>query len=395
MSEHDAGTGVRVLRLDHVQVAIPEDEAASARARWFYGGVLGLAELPKPQSLAGRGGMWYRCGDRQLHVGLDPDFHPATKAHLALVVSDLDGIVARLERAGLPVVRDVELPGVRRRYTADPAGNRLELLQRVRAEEDGAAAKDRVRAQFAHTAAAYVTSQGHAAGSDLARLVELVAPRATDVALDVSTGGGHTALALAPHVARVTASDLTPTMLAAARAFLTAQGVTNADYVVADAERLPFLTATFDLVTVRIAPHHYSDVRAAAAEMARVLRPGGRFVLVDTVAPEDPALDAFMNAIEWRRDPTHVSNYTETEWRAMVAEAGLVVTHAEHIPKPIQFADWVERSRMEDADREALERDMLAASPAARDHFAITIADGRVVSWRSDALILRAERAAG
>jgi ubiquinone/menaquinone biosynthesis C-methylase UbiE len=389
MSEQDRGA--RVLGLDHVQVAIPEDEAASARARWFYGGVLGLPELPKPQSLAGRGGIWYRCGDRQLHIGLDPCFQPATKAHPALVVSDLDGIVARLERAGLPAVRDAELPGVRRRYTTDPAGNRLELLQRVGAENDGVAAKDRVRAQFARTAAAYVTSQGHAQGCDLARLVELAAPRATDRALDVSTGGGHTALALAPYVARVTASDLTPTMLAAAHAFLTGRGITNADYVVADAERLPFLDATFDLVTVRIAPHHYGDVRAAAAEMARVLRPGGRFVLVDTVAPEDPALDAFMNEIEWRRDPTHVSNYTETEWRAMLAEAGLVVTHTEHIPKPIQFAEWVERSRMEDADREALERDMLAASPAARAHFAIVEADGHVASWVSDALILRAE----
>jgi ubiquinone/menaquinone biosynthesis C-methylase UbiE/catechol 2,3-dioxygenase-like lactoylglutathione lyase family enzyme len=395
MSEHDCG--VRVLGLDHVLLAIPADEAARARARWFYGDVLGLPELPKPAPLAGRGGIWYRCGDRQLHIGVDPRFQPAIKAHPAFLVNDLDAIVARLEHAGLPVVRDAELPGVRRRFTTDPAGNRLELMQRVGSAApgagaaDGEAVKDRVRTQFARTAAAYVSSQVHARGSDLPRLVELAAPRATDRALDVSTGGGHTALALAPHVARVTASDLTPTMLATAREFLTGQGVTNADYVVADAEQLPFLDATFDLVTVRIAPHHYGDVRAAAAETARVLRPGGRFVLVDTVAPEDPALDAFLNEIEWRRDPTHVSNYTETEWRAMLAEAGLVVTHTELVPKPIQFAEWVERSRMEDADREALERDMLAASPAARAHFAITESDGRVLSWVSDALILRAE----
>ncbi len=391
MSKLKPGAGGRVLGLDHVLLAIPAEAAASERARWFYGEVLGLAELPKPEPLAARGGMWYRCGDRELHIGLDPHFQPGAKAHPALLVSDLDALVARLEAAGLRVVSDAEIPGFRRRYTYDPAGNRLELLQRVDGAAAGEAVKERVRAQFARTAAAYVSSRGHAQGRDLTRLVELAAPRATDLALDVATGGGHTALALAPHVARVTASDLTPTMLATARTFLASQGVANADYVVADAERLPFLDTTFDVVTVRIAPHHYSDARAAVAEMARVLRPGGRLILIDNVAPEDPALDALMNEIEWRRDSSHVRNYTETEWRAMLAAAGLAVTHAERDRKTIPFAEWTERSQMEPAAREALERDMLAASPAARDYFGIVADGGRVVSWITDVLILRAE----
>jgi ubiquinone/menaquinone biosynthesis C-methylase UbiE len=335
--------------------------------------------------------MWYRCGDRALHIGPDPQFQPAAKAHAALLVSDLDALVARLDSAGLRVESDVDLPGIRRRYTYDPAGNRLELMQRVRGADDGEAVKERVRAQFARTAAAYVSSRGHAEGRDLVRLVELAAPRATDIALDVSTGGGHTALALAPHVARVTASDLTPEMLAATRAFLTARGVSNADYVIADAERLPFLGEAFDLVTVRIAPHHYSDARAATAEMARVLRPGGRLVLVDNVAPEDPALDAFMNEIERRRDNSHVRNYSETEWRAMLAGAGLLVTNAERERKTISFAEWVERAQMEPEAREALARDMLATSPAARDYFGIVEDGGQVLSWVTDVLIVRAE----
>ena len=173
---------------------------------------------------------------------------------------------------------------------------------------DGEAVKARVRDQFGRTAQSYVSSQTHAHGSDLDRLLELAAPQPTDLALDVSTGGGHTALALAPHVGRVVASDLTPAMLAAARRFLTEQGITNVDYVIADAERLPFLDASFDLVTVRIAPHHYADVHAACRELARVLRPSGHLVLIDNVAPEDPELDAFMNDIERRRDPSHVRN---------------------------------------------------------------------------------------
>ena len=87
------------------------------------------------------------------------------------------------------------------------------------------------------------------------------------------------------------ASDLTPRMLAAARRFIGEQGVTNVEFVVADAEQLPFLDETFSLVTVRIAPHHYADVPRAVREMARVLRPGGRLIVIDNIAPEDDALD--------------------------------------------------------------------------------------------------------
>jgi ubiquinone/menaquinone biosynthesis C-methylase UbiE len=208
------------------------------------------------------------------------------------------------------------------------------------------AIKRQVREQFGRTAQAYVKSDFHAHGPDLARLVELAEPQPTDLVLDISTGGGHSALALAPHVAQVIASDLTPRMLVAARDFLASRAVANVAYVVADAEHLPFLDTTFDLVTVRVAPHHYADVRAATREMARVLRPGGRLVLIDNVSPADPALDTFLNDIEWRRDPSHVRSYTEHEWREFLRAASLVVLHVEQQRTTIDFADWTARSDM-------------------------------------------------
>jgi catechol 2,3-dioxygenase-like lactoylglutathione lyase family enzyme len=124
-----AGTvhGVSIVGLDHVQVAAPR--GCEADARRFYGELLGLAELDKPEALAGRGGAWFalRSG-QQLHVGVEEDFAPASKAHPAFVVSDLDALAERLAAAGCAVRWDDALPDVRRLYTADPWGNRLELM---------------------------------------------------------------------------------------------------------------------------------------------------------------------------------------------------------------------------------------------------------------------------
>jgi catechol 2,3-dioxygenase-like lactoylglutathione lyase family enzyme len=120
---------VSVTALDHVQVACPrgcEDDA-----RRFYGDALGLEEVEKPPALRARGGVWLRVGTQELHVGIEEPFTPATKAHPALRVSDLDALRARLGSAGATIVEDDgTIPGVRRFYTSDPFGNRIELLAR-------------------------------------------------------------------------------------------------------------------------------------------------------------------------------------------------------------------------------------------------------------------------
>ena len=386
-----------VLALDHMQLAMPR--GAEEQARAFYGGVLGLEELPKPPALAARGGVWFRCGERQIHLGVEENFHPQRKGHPGLLVRDLAATRARLEAAGAPIVPDDLLPGYERFYTADPFGNRIECLRPLpdapdTANADSEAIKERVREAFGATAAAYVASPGHAGGADLNRLVELAAPTLSDRALDVSTGGGHTALALAPHVAQITASDLTPRMLAAARDFLTSSGVTNADYVIADAEQLPFLDASFDLVTVRIAPHHYASVATAVREMTRVLAPGGRLLLIDNIAPEDATLDALLNRWEKWRDPSHVRNYTASEWRAYLTGAGLDITDAETQRKTHDFAPWVERMRMPPTESAKLEAEMLAAPPEAQAYFEVEASDNHVARWSSECLIVRAVKPA-
>ena len=118
-----------VTGIDHVQVAAPP--GCEARARAFYGDLLGLAELEKPAPLAARGGCWFACGAQQLHVGVSEPFAPATKAHPALRLRDSDALTAlivRLDAAGSPARRDLDLPGVVRAFVDDPFGNRIELV---------------------------------------------------------------------------------------------------------------------------------------------------------------------------------------------------------------------------------------------------------------------------
>ena len=117
-----------MIELDHVQIAAPP--GCEAEARRFFGALLGLAELEKPEPLRARGGAWFALGDRQLHIGVEEPFAPSRKAHPAFRVTgeELDALAARLAGAGAPVDWDDSLPGVRRFYTADPWGNRLELL---------------------------------------------------------------------------------------------------------------------------------------------------------------------------------------------------------------------------------------------------------------------------
>jgi SAM-dependent methyltransferase len=256
------------------------------------------------------------------------------------------------------------------------------------------AIKDLAQETFGAAAQGYVTSAIHAKGGDLRRLVELARPRGDERLLDVATGGGHTALAFAPHVHEVVASDLTPRMLAAAEQFIGDQGVTNVSFEQADAEALPFADASFDIVTSRIAPHHFPNPQRFVQEVARVLRPSGLFLLDDNMAPEDPELDAFMNRFEQWRDPSHVRACTVSEWRGWMAAAGLRVEDVDPLAsKRYDFADWSARLGMPEAERAALEAWLLAAPPRCAEYFEIVVEDGRVRSLAGKYAIIVARKA--
>jgi catechol 2,3-dioxygenase-like lactoylglutathione lyase family enzyme len=120
---------VRVTRIDHVQLAMPA--GGEELARIFYAGILGISEMPKPTHLAKRGGCWFERGDLKIHVGVETDFKPARKAHVALLVVDLRDLQEQLGASGYAVKEDEPLEGYQRIYVDDPFGNRIELMEPI------------------------------------------------------------------------------------------------------------------------------------------------------------------------------------------------------------------------------------------------------------------------
>ncbi len=200
-----------------------------------------------------------------------------------------------------------------------------------------------VQQQFGKNPTGYVTSVTHAHGSDLARLVELIQPQPDWLILDVATGGGHTAGIFAPYVKRVIASDLTFSMLAAARQHLSRLDLRNVACQQLDAEAIPCRNGSVDLVTCRVAAHHFPAPQQFVIEAARVTRVGGLVAVIDQIVPPDRKAARYVNALERLRDPSHAWAYSLSRWMKFFAEAGLEVTHTESFERRHQITEWADR----------------------------------------------------
>jgi ubiquinone/menaquinone biosynthesis C-methylase UbiE len=250
--------------------------------------------------------------------------------------------------------------------------------------EENSKVKQRVQEQFSRTAEQYVTSSSHAQGSDLSLMLEWIAPSPDWIALDIATGGGHVARTLSPHVHHVVATDLTPAMLSAAAGHLREKGCRNVTYVVADAENLPFLSESFDLVTCRIAAHHFPNPQLFVRETARVLRPGGHFLLIDNVAPNTQKLSEFMNRFEKMRDNSHMKCASTEEWLKWMREAGFTEVKSRLRKKRYDFPEWVKRAAKSPEQMEEVERFLINADQETAAYFAIETDGKRVVSLQVD-----------
>ena len=180
-----------------------------------------------------------------------------------------------------------------------------------------------------------------AAGDPLGALVEAAALGGGERMLDLGTSTGHVALALAPRAGLVLALDSAPGAVREVRRLAGARGLRNVFPVLAESDPLPCPDESLDLVVCRYAAHHLPDLPGALWEVGRVLRPGGRLLVVDTIAPEDRALDEFLNEIEALRDPSHAHDYRLSEWQRALEKLGFRYELLSRWELRFDFADWV------------------------------------------------------
>ncbi len=200
------------------------------------------------------------------------------------------------------------------------------------------------RDRFAPVASAYRHSPFHRDPVSLERFLTLAELAPTHEVLDIATGAGHVAVAAAPRVRRVVALDLTGEMLDQARDLAAEHEVRNVEFVLGDAEALPFPDESFDRVLVRSAPHHFRNLTRACAEAYRVTRAGGVFAVSDCSPP--PIVRDWLEPVEARRDPSHVRSRVLDEWRGLLAAIGFHVEHAERIEQEWDVLSWLDLMRV-------------------------------------------------
>ena len=248
--------------------------------------------------------------------------------------------------------------------------------------------------QYARQARRYAESSLHRRGASLETVRALAAATADETVLDLGTGAGFTAFAVAADAGRVIAADLTPEMLAQARRLAGERGLdAKLAWILTAAESLPFPDSSIPVITCRYASHHFHDLPRALRELARVVRPEGRVVLCDVVAPETPGMAELMNELEQIRDPTHVWDYPLSQWQHdLLPAAGLEVMEVVPGKNPQLFSEWVHRAGTPPEAVEQLVKLFAEASREARPPFDARLEGDEIFFSWDNATILATKR---
>ncbi|WP_128293980.1 class I SAM-dependent methyltransferase [Afifella aestuarii] len=225
--------------------------------------------------------------------------------------------------------------------------------------------------QFGIRAASYVASAVHASGSDLAYLAERIAELNPETAIDLGAGGGHVTYTMAGFARRVVACDLSQEMLSAVAETARNRGLPNIETQVCDIHTLPFGDGEADFVASRFSAHHWTDLPGALREARRILKEGSTAIFMDVVSPGTPLLDTHLQAVELLRDPSHVRDYSISEWLRELQSAGFSLRRSMGARLRLDFASWVERIGTEPEFSSAIRLLQKTASGNVSRHFAI------------------------
>ena len=249
------------------------------------------------------------------------------------------------------------------------------------------------RDQFDRTAASYSVSRAHSSSESLRLLREFAGGRRYGMALDIATGPGFTAFAVADLCDYVIATDISGGMLEQVEKLAGERGHENVGLAFADAQSLPFADASLDLVMCRTAPHHFASIPTFLSESRRVLNESGVLLLVDTTTSENEAARAWHQEMERRRDRSHVRAPTPSGWRGALEDAGFRVTGVASTTVDMTFNDWVMRSKTPELEVEEMRVAWAEIDGVAAREYLVRDLGGGDFSFSWPVIVLRAEGA--